>query len=169
VRAGSGGFSQEAQQLTVTVVVRARFGDQSQTIPATPGASVRQLLEDTDLRVRTAATATVHVVCAGSASCRAGVDSDIGGEAESRPALIEAGCALRARWCLWARGDRVMDLAPRSAWRPIAPRCFAARAPDITAASGPARISRIAIDVGTTNLASHSGRRSRGRLAARRG
>ena len=173
MRAGSRGFSQEEQQLTVAVVVRARFGDQSQTIAATPGASVRQLLEDTDLRVRTA--------CNGNGSCglcRVRILSGLVSTPTSEeklnlgPALIEAGLRLACQVVPLGEVEiEVVDLAPRSAWRPIAPAALCSpERPSVPGASGPARISRIAIDVGTTNLGlAFWGDESRGRLAARRG
>ena len=173
MRAGSRGFSQEAQQLTVAVVVRARFGEQLQIIQATPGASVRQVLEDTDLRVRTG--------CNGNGSCGlcrvrvlSGPVSTPTSEEKLNldPALVEAGLRLSCQVVPLGEVEiEVVDLAPRSAWRPIAPAalCSPAR-PAVTAASGPARISRIAIDVGTTNLGlAFWGEESRGRLAVRRG
>ena len=173
MRAGSRGFSQEAQQLTVAVVVRARFGEQLQIIQATPGASVRQVLEETDLRVRTG--------CNGNGSCGlcrvrvlSGPVSTPTSEEKLNldPALVEAGLRLSCQVVPLGEVEiEVVDLAPRSAWRPIAPAalCSPAR-PAVTAASGPARISRIAIDVGTTNLGlAFWGEESRGRLAVRRG
>ena len=173
MRAGSGGFSQEAQQLIVAGVVRARFGDQLQIIPATPGASVRQLLEDTELRMRTA--------CNGNGSCGlcrvrilSGPVSTPTSEEKLNlgPALIEAGLRLACQVMPLGEVEiEVVELAPRSAWRPIAPEalCSPAR-PSVTGASGSTRISRIAIDVGTTNLGlAFWADESRGRLAARRG
>jgi uncharacterized 2Fe-2S/4Fe-4S cluster protein (DUF4445 family) len=173
VRAGSRGFSKEAQHLTVAVVVRAHFGDQLQIIQATPGASVRQVLEDTDLRVRTG--------CNGNGSCGlcrvrilSGPVSPPTSEEKLNldSALVEAGLRLSCQ--VVPLGDvevEVVDLAPRSAWRPIAPEALRSPArPGVTGVSGPARISRIAIDVGTTNIGlAFWGEESRGRLAARRG
>jgi uncharacterized 2Fe-2S/4Fe-4S cluster protein (DUF4445 family) len=173
MRPGARGFSQEAQQLTVAVVVRARFGDQLQTLQGTPGASIRQVLEDTDLRVRTA--------CNGNGSCGlcrvrilSGPVSTPTSEEKLNlgPASVEAGLRLSCQVVPLGEVEvEVVDLAPRSAWRPIAPGalCSPAR-PGVTAASGPPRISRIAIDVGTTNLGlSLWNGDDRGRLAARRG
>jgi uncharacterized 2Fe-2S/4Fe-4S cluster protein (DUF4445 family) len=157
----------------VTAVVRARCGARSQTIQAAPGATLRRTLEDTDLRVRTG--------CNGNGSCglcRVRILSGAVSTPTSEemlnlgPALVGSGLRLACQ--ALPVGDveiEVVNLAPASVWRPIPPEalCSPAR-PAVTSPIGSARISKIAVDVGTTNLClalwSDEGH---GRLAARRG
>ena len=157
----------------MTAVVRARCGARSQTIQAAPGATLRQTLEATPLRVRTG--------CNGNGSCGLCRIRILSGAVSAptseemlnlSPSLVEAGLRLACQ--VVPLGDveiEVVNLAPASAWRPIPPEalCSPAR-PAVTCPIGSTLISRIAIDVGTTNLclALWSGEDC-GRLTARRG
>jgi len=155
----------------LTVVVRAQFHDQVQTVQATPGATLSQALQDSGLRVRTG--------CSGNGACGlCRVRVVTGWVSPATPeesltlgsALTEASVRLACQ--VIPLGDveiEVLNIAPGCAWRPIVPEvlCSPAR-PTVTPAIVSAPISRIAIDVGTTNigLALWS---EEGRVTARRG
>jgi len=157
----------------VAAVVRARCGEQVQTLQATSGATLRQILEPTALRVRTG--------CNGNGSCGLCRVRVLAGPVSPPTAeevlnlgqsLIQSGLRLACQAVPLGEVEiEVVDPAPRSSWRPIPPEamCSPAR-PAVIPAGSSTRISRIAIDVGTTNLclALWDGDGC-GRLAARRG
>ena len=157
----------------MAATVRARCGDQLRTVQAAPDATLRQVLENTDLRVRTG--------CNGNGSCGLCRVQIVSGEVSPPTSeemltlglpLVQAGLRLACQVVPLGDVDlEVVNPAPRSAWHPISPEalCSPAR-PAVVPTTGSGRISRIAIDVGTTNLClTLWDGEERGRLAARRG
>jgi ferredoxin len=157
-------------------MVRARGADKSCAIEAALGANLRQALEGTPLRVRTG--------CNSNGSCGLCRIRILSGPVsppteEERlnlgPSLVEDGVRLACQTLPLDDVElEVVNLAPSSAWRTIPSESLGglvtsrpSRSPE---SGSPAQISRIALDIGTTNICLGLwGEADSRRLAARRG
>ena len=151
-----------------SLIVHAR--GQTTRLEVAAGPSVRELLDRTELRVRTA--------CGGTGSCGACVVRLLAGEANAPTVAefmkltpAERGRGLRLACQLRLAGDGEVLIehpAPRSAWKSIPPEDLAPAAAGLPPLD--AHVLGVAVDLGTTHIrVSLWDRRAGRRLASRRG